>query len=231
MTKECFIVIHKKKGLKTLISKLVYLQQYQGTSGIQKGRNPRVGKGINLAGLAQLLEEGFSWVQKTAFYKPAIKGKKFSGGYNVDRDEVIIPRGKRMEVPARPFISVFKIPAMWEQVKEYARALVKGYLNPNVKRKQAYCKQLFKLLANFVATKQKERIGSPDLQPNAPLTIMLKNGDIPLEETGRLRYSITGKSEKRKGGRWGQFGKEKAIKQIDKIITDINKYVGKGKLV
>jgi len=231
MTDECFVVIHKKKGLKTLISKLVYLQMYQGSSGIQRGKNPRVGKGLNLAGLAQLLEQGYDWVQRKTLYKPLIKGNTFSGGYTVARDKVLVRAGTHLEVPARPFISVYKFPAIWEQVKNYARQLVLNYLNPEVRKNRTYCKQLFKLLANFVATKQKDRIGSPDLAPNAPLTIMLKNGNVPLEETGRLRYSITGKSEKRKGGRWGENGKSKALKQIENIMTDINKYIGKGKLV
>lgn len=214
MTNECFIVIHKKKGLKSLISKLVYLQKYQATSGIQKGRNPRIKSGLNMAGLAQLLEEGFTWTQKKNL------------AFTINDNKVFLKAGKEHTIPARPFISLNKYVSIWEQIKNYARQLVLNYLTPNVGKKSSYCKQLFQLLANFVAIKQKSIIGSSRLEDNAPLTILLKGSNTPLQETGDLQDSLSGKVEKSKN-----YTKQQSLQQIDKIMTDINKYIGKGKLV
>lgn len=214
MTNECFVVIHKKKGLKTLISKLVYLQKYQATSGIQKKGNSKIKRGLNMAGLAQLLEEGFSWVQKKSL------------GFNIQGKKVFLKAGKQHTIPSRPFISLYKHVAIWEQVKNYARQLVLAYLRPDIRRTNYHIKQLFQLLANFVVMKQKDIIGSSAVVDNAELTVLLKGSNTPLKETGDLQASLSGHVNKTKN-----FAKQQSLEQIDKIMTDINKYIGKGKLV
>ena len=64
------------------------------------------------------------------------------------------------------------------------------------------------------------------MEDNAPLTILLKGSNTPLQETGDLQDSLSGKVEKSKN-----YTKQQSLQQIEKIMTDIDKYSGKGKLV
>ena len=229
MAKDGMIVIHKRKGLKNLIKKIVWLQNYQVGCGFLSG-GPIIHRGTNLARLAKMLEEGYTFIQSKTFYVPE-KRKKFSGGYTVTSKAVVIPKGTSHTVPARPFIHLNKYPAIWNLVRSQVRKLIGWYLSGKT-FKHKDCRTFYDLLGKFVIGKQKGIIGSSKLADNSALTVMLKGKNTPLFEKGKMRNAIIEKVSNNKNGqskvKKGEIDNKYAI-QIDKIIADINKYSGKGK--
>lgn len=227
MAKPSFQIKHTKKGMKNLIRKMVWMQAYLSTSGIQKGdgrRNVKSGSGnkkIKLATLAHQLEQYVNWTQpKTAviplanpYWNP--KTKRYE-------DNVVIPAGTKLSRQPRIFISLDQIPEIWQELKTFYFNLIRRHFANNDRKYKQGAKKIADSLSKEVEAKQKDRINTLATESNRPKTQIIKSFDFPLFQTGRLLDSIKGKTKSSADKAIREEKKYEYLYQIDDIIKKIN---------
>lgn len=229
MANNSFQIIHKRKGMKTLIRKIIWLQAYTAVSGIwkQEGRqyvpsgNSGKRKGgkhntkIKLAKLAETLENFASWIQpKTVIFSDP----------NAPENKLALIAGRRYSRPARPFIMLWKINEAWNEIRQKVRRIILNYLANTSRGGKTGGKRVLDSIANEMQNMQKDRILSKKTDPNSIITTILKGINHPLYETGRLLESIRGRSKPNTTGRVAnQEQKLKFLTQIDELINQLNR--------
>lgn len=213
-------IICKRRGLKNLVKKIIWLQAYNAVSGIwrQEGRQWVIGnngtqKGIKLAELAKLMETYIKWKQKKAVTLTCADG-----------DMVHIPAGAWLTQPARPFIMLWKIPEIWNDLRNRVRAFVLTYLgNTAIRGGKTHSKHVVDAITEQVTQLQKNQISQRRTDRNSEITAKIKGFDSPLLDSGRLFGAIRGKTKSTaiKGGAKEQ--KLKFLTQIDKLLADFNR--------
>lgn len=177
-------IISKKQGMKSLIKKLVELENLTACAGIHKKEGYRIvrkknrNNKINIATLAWQLEQFASWIQKKSAPISDATGKIIG----------IIPQGARLSRPARPFISFFKVPDVFGHFKDSVRNLVREFIIGRKMKPRAFMQHV----ADQASSSQKFIIASKKSTPNKTLTERIKGFNHPLKETGRLFNSIRG---------------------------------------
>lgn len=212
-------IICKRKGLKNLVKKIIWLQAYSAMSGIwrQEGRQwVQAGGGnkkIKLAKLASVLETFATWTQTKTVVIPTFDG-----------NTITIPAGAIMKRPARPFIMLWKIAEEWTDIRDRVRAFILSYLNNRtVRGGRTNSKHVVDAIAEQMTLKQKERITTLQNDKNSEVTQRIKGFDFPLVNSWRMFDAIRGKAKQTaiKGG-----VKEQSLQfltQIDKLLADFNR--------
>lgn len=214
---EQFQIIHRKKGMKNLIKKMIWLQAYITTSGIQRNEGKqwiKAGSGskrIKLATLAHVLEQFKTWIQPKKAVIPTHDG-----------DVVVIEEGARMKRPARPFIMLYKIPNLWSQLREYFRNLVRQHFARKSQNYQHGAKQIMEELGKECQRLQKDRINSIATEGNSEITQKVKGFDWPLMDSGRMEQSIRYKIKTSYDKAHKSEAKLRYLTQIDKYIKQLN---------
>jgi len=218
MAKSPVQIIHKKKGMKTLIKKLAFLQSWTASAGIHKAEGRRkVNKkrgGINMAKLASVLETFATWTQKKTVHKQGFDGNM-----------VTFKEGERLSRPARIFIKLQNISPIWSEIKAFMQKQIQSYLTSTGRGYRAGG-NIMKTISDFASEKQKDRIRNNETFRNSLRTVRLKGKDTPLHDTGALLNSITSKVKSDMNGKGKANRLEKKaqyIAQVDSIIKKINK--------
>lgn len=212
-------IICKRKGLKNIVKKIVWLQAYSSASGIwrQEGRqwvNKDGSKGrIKLAKLAQVLETFATWIQPKTAVIPTFDG-----------DTITIPAGARLKRPARPFIMLWKVAEVWTDLRDRARAFIISYLNNRaIRGGKTHSKHVIDSITEQVTLLQKNRVTEMQTQENSQVTQKIKGFDFPLFDSGRLFNAIRGKTVANANRGYAQEQKLKFLTQIDRILADFNR--------
>lgn len=212
-------IICKRKGLKNLVKKIIWLQAYNAVSGIwrQEGRQWVEGNGkksrLKLAELANLLETFGSWIQSKSVTIFSSSGEK-----------IFIPAGARLKRPARPFIMLWKIPEVWIDLRNRVRAFILTYLNNTaIRGGKTHSKHVIDAITEQVTLLQKNQISQKRTDPNSKITEKIKGSNSPLFDTGRMFEAIRGKSKPTAIRGQAKEQRLKFLTQIDKIIADFNR--------
>lgn len=213
-------IICKRRGLKNLVKKIIWLQAYNAVSGIwrQEGRQWVVGndgskKSIKLAELAKVMEEYVKWKQKNKVTIDCADGGK-----------VHIPADVWITKPARPFIMLWKIPEIWMDLRNRVRAFILTYLgNTKVRGGKTHSKHVVDSITEQVELLQKNQISQKKTDRNSVITAKIKGFDHPLLDTGRLFNSIRGRTKSTAIKGQAKEQKLKFLTQIDRILADFNR--------
>lgn len=177
-------IISKKQGMKSLIKKLVELENLTACSGIHKKEGYRIvrkknrNNKINIATLAWQLEQFASWIQTKNAPILDATGKMIG----------MIPMGARLTRQARPFISFYRVPDVFAHFKQVVRNLVRDFIIGRKMKPKAF----MQAIADSASSSQKFIIANKKSAPNKPITEAIKGFNHPLKETGRLFNSIRG---------------------------------------
>lgn len=218
MAQQPFQIIHRKKGMKNLIKKMIWMQAYYATSGIQKNEGRQWvkssgGKGkIKLAKLAQVLETFATWIQPKTV---VITG--------FDGEEITIPKGARLQRPARPFIMLYKVPEVWEKLRAFYKKLVLEHFRKLDRSYKQGAKKIIDEVGLECQKLQKDRILSLSTKGNSEITKKVKGFDFPLMDSGKMESSIRSKTISTASGKAQRDeAKLKYLTQIDELIKQLN---------
>lgn len=212
--RDCVQVIHKKKGLKTLLKKLESLQDYQATVGIHKGdgrkkvssngKNP-----INTATLAKVMETDHD-----------IKPTKDLYIETYDGSTVHLAKDATYHQPARYFIKLQNVPEQWSKIKSYLRQEFLDFIGfkGRGRREGTY---VFKRIGSFAEKAQKYRIINAETAKNGPATEAIKGFNHPLLDTGHLLDSISSRVTDNRTDKKIRFSK--IADDIEKSMMKLNK--------
>lgn len=218
MAQQPFQIIHRKKGMKNLVKKMIWMQAYYATSGIQKNEGRQWvkssgGKGkIKLAKLAQVLETFATWIQPKTV---VITG--------FDGEEITIPKGARLQRPARPFIMLYKVPEAWEKLRAFYKKLVLEHFRKLDRSYKQGAKKIIDEVGLECQKLQKDRILSLSTKGNSEITKKVKGFDFPLMDSGKMESSIRSKTIPTASGKAQRDeAKLKYLTQIDELIKQLN---------
>lgn len=171
----------------------------KGSSTSQKRKKP-----FNLATLAYYLEQQVSWVQTNTVRIQGVNGL------------VTIWKGSRIHRPARVFIRIFKLPEIWNKVKNFIRMQVQNLLLRTGKNG----KQFWKAIGAMACSEQKGVIQTSHNAGNSDITMQIKGKNHPLFDTGRLLNSSTYKIEKNYSGKVSE-GKLQFLANLDEMMKQL----------
>lgn len=219
-SRNCVQVIHKKKGMKALMKKLEYLNEYQATSGIHKDKGRRKitsgdgkkrrNKSINMATLAKVLETDHDIIPTRDIYLISQDGNA----------TIKLTAGKSYHHVARYFIKLQNVPEEWNKVREFIRRQFLEFLgfSGRGKREGAY---IFRRIGEFAETIQRSQIIDAKTAPNTAATSILKGKNHPLLDDGDLLNSIDHRVSKQSTGRKVRFSK--IADDMEKTMMSLNK--------
>ena len=244
MPKEAMSVKHTKRGMNKLIKNIYLLQMNYVSVGIhssdnkitsstqsnkewktlqrhskkmenggggsqskgESGKNKKKSSGssrkrnFNLATLAHYLEQPASWIQNQT----------------VNINGVFIYAGARLTRPARIFISIFKIPNIWNSVRVFIENKVKYFYV-----KQGFnSKKFWGDIGQKVQNEQQNIIRTSSSKMNSELTTMIKGFNHPLFHTGRLLNAIKFKVERNYSGNM-KLARLNFLKQMDEEMKKL----------
>lgn len=218
MAQSTVQIICKRKGLKNLVKKIIWLQAFSACSGIwrQEGRQwVSAGSGnkkIKLAKLASVLETDASWTQtKTATIPTA-------DGYTIT-----IPKGAILHRPSRPFIMLWKLKDAWNDMRDRVRAFIITYLNKTtIRGGRTNSKHVIDAIAEEMAVKQREVMTNQQAR-NSEITQKIKGFDFPLIDSSKMLQAIRGKNKRTAESGMVKEQSLKFLTQIDKMIAEFNR--------
>lgn len=213
-----FQIKHTKKGMKTLIRKIIWMQAYYSAIGLhrQEGRlwipSGNGKKRIKLATLAYVLEQGASWIQGKTVILTNYKGERTA-----------IKAGSRIKIPSRTFIRINKIPDLWDKLRAYYRELIFKHLNAKDRNYKQGAKKIFDEIGSFVKILQKNIISQGNTAENRLITEWYKGFNHPLKNTGKLGESIRNKTlSSAKGKAQRDEQRLRYLTDIDNMIKQLN---------
>ena len=194
--KFCKVVV-KRNDLKGLMKKLSLLQMYYLTVGIHtnEGRrisNSRTKSKSNIAKVAHIMESGATYTQSKTVRIPSAQ----SVGNPLISDKfenfVTILKGTLITIPQRIFISLNKLPFVWNKVQAYSESLLNTLMSQNMGTGNA--SKYYDNMGKRLQMDMMERIGITGTTfyhaPNSPTTIKIKGFNHPLFDTGKMLNSI-----------------------------------------
>lgn len=112
---------------------------------------------------------------------------------------IIIPAGKDISVPMRPFVRIYFHPTFLNRVRKYFQDELNNCFKAGLKAPKSTAVNLLLKSAKFTE-EQMKKIASGDgvtFRPNASLTVAIKGFDQPLYQTGKMINAIKGKVKHR----------------------------------
>jgi len=219
-SRNCVQVIHKKKGMKALMKKLEYLNEYQATAGIHKNKGrlkitsgdgkKRRNKSINMATLALTLETDHDIIPTKDTYLTSEDGLQ----------TIKLTAGKSYHQVARHFIKLQNVPQEWTKVREFVRRQFLEFLSSSGrgKREGTY---VFRRIGEFAEVVQRSQIIDAKTAPNTAATSTLKGKNHPLLDDGDLLGAIDSRVTKQSTGKKVRF--TKIADDMHKTMMSLNK--------
>lgn len=196
-------IISKKQGLKKALKELAKLEKSCVTVGIHKGqgrlKKTVSGRGpINMATLAKLQETAMSWIQKNTVVIPCADG-----------DDIIIPKGARLNKPARIFVNLQKVPDVYGAIQNFISDKIRSLLSKSIKT--SMINSFWNTIGEKILLEQKNRIQLQRTDKNSEITQKIKGFNHPLFDTGALLNALSFKRI---------TGKKKSV--LDNIKIDLD---------
>lgn len=131
-----------------------------------------------------------------------VTGKDYN--FESHGQQVHIPKGSDISVPARPFIRLYLYPELVDKLMRYFIKDVEGKLsasriskNDAQKTFKVIGKESLLLMREKMYTREYNTNSRKDAEYNAPLTVKLKGKDMPLFDTADMYNSMDYKVERR----------------------------------
>ena len=219
-------IVRKKKGMKSLIKKLVELQHFSSSAGIhtgdgqKKAHTPNRKSKINIATLAEMLEKYASWRQSKTVKIPL--ETPIVGRDGKEKKFAVIKAGTTLKREARPFISIYMDNTIWSKFRDVVESWVRAFINA----KGGQTRSLMRNIGDLASSYQKALALSASQPKNKPITVHEKGFNAPLQRTGMLYKSIKSKLYNGKNGLGVQGKAELKIQDaeyVDKLIAQINR--------
>lgn len=118
--------------------------------------------------------------------------------------QVFIPKGSDISIPARPFIRLYLYPVLVDKLMRYVVKDIEGKLKLSriskgdaQKTFKVIGKESLLLMREKMYTREYNTNSYKDAEYNAPLTVKLKGKDMPLFDTADMYNSMNYKVERR----------------------------------